>query len=109
MSSNRIFLGLELPYAMGTLIYSVRGDSAYSGQGDVIAKHALRATDFTNNKGARNRPLSVEDKSKNRTKSKVRAKVEHPFLILKRIFGFNKVRYRGLDKTPTGCLLRAGW
>jgi IS5 family transposase len=28
----------------------------------------------------------------------VRAKVEHPFRILKRIFGFDKVRYRGLAK-----------
>jgi len=28
----------------------------------------------------------------------VRAKVEHPFRILKRIFGFEKVRYRGIRK-----------
>lgn len=74
------------------------GDSAYSGQGGVRRAHAPAATDFTNRKGSRNRPLSDRDKEKNRTKSKVRAKVEHPFLILKRIFGFNKVRYRGLDK-----------
>ncbi len=86
----------------------VWGDSAYSGQGDVIAEHAPRAKDFTNNKGARNRPLSVEDKSKNRTKSKVRAKVEHPFLILKRIFGFNKVRYRGLDKNANRLFVACG-
>src|SRR5437868_4842804 len=32
------------------------------------------------------------------TKSKVRAKVEHVFRILKRVFGFTKVRYRGLFK-----------
>ena len=31
-------------------------------------------------------------------KARVRAKVEHPFRILKRIFGFDKVRYRGLKK-----------
>jgi len=31
-------------------------------------------------------------------KARVRAKVEHPFRILKRIFGFEKVRYRGLKK-----------
>ena len=39
-------------------------------------------------------------KKKNRSKSSVRAKVEHPFRILKRIFGFgfDKVRYRGLAK-----------
>jgi IS5 family transposase len=28
----------------------------------------------------------------------VRAKVEHPFLVIKRVFGFAKVRYRGLAK-----------
>jgi len=33
-----------------------------------------------------------------RTKSKVRAKVEHCFGVIKRVFGFSKVRYRGLDK-----------
>jgi len=38
------------------------------------------------------------DRVKNRTKSKVRAKVEHPIGIIKRIFGFAKVRYRGLTK-----------
>jgi transposase, IS5 family len=28
----------------------------------------------------------------------VRAKVEHCFFVIKRLFGFNKVRYRGLSK-----------
>ena len=37
-------------------------------------------------------------KKKNRSKSSVRAKVEYPFRILKRVFGFDKVRYRGLAK-----------
>ncbi len=37
-------------------------------------------------------------RAKNQSKSSVRAKVEHPFRILKRIFGFDKVRYRGLAK-----------
>ena len=35
---------------------------------------------------------------KNRTKARVRAKVEHPFRILKRVFGFVQVRFRGLKK-----------
>jgi hypothetical protein len=37
-------------------------------------------------------------KAKNRVKARVRAKVEHAFRILKRIFGFEKVRYRGIKK-----------
>jgi hypothetical protein len=40
--------------------------------------------------------VDEEAKRKNTTKSRVRAKVEHPFRMLKRIFGFDKVRYRGL-------------
>jgi len=86
----------------------VYGDSAYAGQGDVIREHAPKAKDFTNQKGCRNRPLSEEDTAKNRTKSRVRAKVEHPFLVLKRIFGFNKVRYRGLDKNANRLFVACG-
>lgn len=76
----------------------VWGDAAYTGQNNVIRRHAPRASDFTHEKGTRHRPLSDEQKEKNRTKSRVRAKVEHPILVLKRIFGFTKVRYRGLMK-----------
>ena len=42
--------------------------------------------------------MTGKDRAKNRTKSKVRARVEHPFLIIKRIFGFVCVRYRGIAK-----------
>jgi IS5 family transposase len=38
------------------------------------------------------------EKAKNRNKSRVRAKVEHVFGVIKNIFGFRKVRYRGLAK-----------
>jgi hypothetical protein len=41
------------------------------------------------------------ERAKNRAKSKVRAKVEHPIGIIKRVFGFAKVRYRGLKKHPS--------
>ena len=42
--------------------------------------------------------MNEEERARNRTKSSVRAKVEHPFLILKRIFGFAKTGYKGLAK-----------
>ena len=86
----------------------VWGDSAYAGQGDTIRERAPNAKDFTNQKGCRNRPLSDDDKAKNKTKSKVRAKVEHPFLILKKAFGFTKVRYRGLEKNATRLFVACG-
>ena len=37
-------------------------------------------------------------RSTNRNKSRIRAKVEHAFGVIKRVFGFVKVRYRGLAK-----------
>ncbi|POC98142.1 hypothetical protein BKM16_27295 [Pseudomonas amygdali pv. morsprunorum] len=32
------------------------------------------------------------------TKAQLRAKVEHPFRVIKRQFGYTKVRFRGLAK-----------
>jgi IS5 family transposase len=86
----------------------VWGDSAYAGQGDTIREHAPNAKDFTHHKGSRHCPLSEEDRARNRTKSKVRAKAEHPFRILKRVFGFAKVRYRGLEKNATRLFVACG-
>lgn len=86
----------------------VWGDTAYTGQGKVISEHAPRARDFTNKRARRNHPLNDKDRATNRTKSKVRAKVEHPFLVLKRVFGFDKVRYRGLDKNAERVFVACG-
>jgi len=76
----------------------VWGDSAYAGQQDALKAAAPKAKDFTQKKGCRYRKLSDVDRAKNHTKSKVRAKVEHVFGVMKRQFGYQKVRYRGLDK-----------
>jgi transposase, IS5 family len=76
------------------------GDSAYHGrsQRERLRKIAPQAKDFTNQPAYKNRPLSEAARQANRRKSAVRAKVEHPFLRLKRLWGFAKVRYRGLAK-----------
>ena len=76
----------------------VWGDSAYRGQGKVIREVAPRAREFIQEKGSFRRPLSEAQRARNRTRSKVRSKVEHPFQIMKRVFGFTQVRYRGLVK-----------
>jgi len=76
----------------------VWGDRAYAGQRPAITAAAPGARDFTHRKAYRNRPLSPADHARNRTKSTVRAKVEHTIGVIKRIFGFTKVRYRGLAK-----------
>jgi IS5 family transposase len=76
----------------------VWGDSAYVGQTEVIRSVAPKASDFTQAKASRYRQLTDTERSKNRNKSRVRAKGEHPFLVIKRIFGFAKVCYRGIAK-----------
>ncbi len=82
----------ELLHGQETRVW---GDSAYSGQRDVIRQHAPKAKSFIQANAHR---LSEAERARNRTKSKVRAKVEHAFLVIKRIFDWAKVRYRGLAK-----------
>jgi IS5 family transposase len=80
----------------------VYGDSAYASQKDLIASKAPKAKDFTNER-VRNRSGEIDKvkRSKNRNKSKIRARVEHVFAVVKRLWGFGKVRYRGLTKNAT--------
>jgi IS5 family transposase len=77
----------------------VWGDGAYQGQTGVIRECAPGARDFTQRR-CRYKGQIVDEVAwaKNRTKSKVRAKVEHVFQVMKLKFGFVKVRYRGLKK-----------
>jgi IS5 family transposase len=80
----------------------VYGDNAYSSQKELIASKAPQARDFTNAR-ARNHRGEVDEttRSKNRHKSRIRARIEHVFGVIKRLWGFSKVRYRGLAKNAT--------
>ena len=80
----------------------VYGDSAYASQKQLIAGKAPRAKDFTNAR-VRNRKGEADEatRAKNRNKSRIRARVEHVFCVVKRLWGFSKVRYRGLAKNAT--------
>jgi transposase, IS5 family len=76
----------------------VWGDQAYKGQTAVLREHAPNARDFTNRRYRYRGVINEVEKARNRTKSRVRAKVEHCFGVIKGVFGFTKVRYRGLEK-----------
>jgi IS5 family transposase len=76
----------------------VWGDQAYRGKTALIREHAPHAQDFTNRRHRHCGQVDEVERAKNRTKSKVRARVEHPIGVIKRIFGFCKVRYRGIAK-----------
>ena len=85
----------QLLHGQETRVY---GDQAYRGQTAVIRQHAPRAQDFTNRRYRHNGHVDEVEREKNRTKSKVWAKVEHVIGVIKCVFGFTKVRYRGLFK-----------
>ena len=79
----------------------VYGDSAYASQQELIASKAPNAKDFTNQRVRKADQVDEVQRRKNRNKSKVRARVEHVFAVVKRLWGFTKVRYRGLQKNAT--------
>ena len=76
----------------------VWGDGGYQGQTKKIREAAPNAQDMTSRRVKTKAGVDEGEKRKNRTKARVRAKVEWPFRVLKRVFGFVKVRYRGLKK-----------
>jgi IS5 family transposase len=86
----------------------VWGDQAYRGQREAIRQVAPAAQDFTNRRCKHRGVVDEAEKAKNRTKSRVRAKVEHPFLVIKRVFGFACVRYRGLEKNAHRLFVTCG-
>ncbi|MDX8384586.1 MAG: IS5 family transposase [Ghiorsea sp.] len=98
VTSANVHDSRELPKLLHGNETRLYGDSAYANQKEVLKQSAPKAKDFTNKRAYRNTPLSEADKETNRRKSQVRAKVEHPFRPFKSIFGFAKVRYRGLMK-----------
>ena len=79
----------------------VYGDSAYASQKALIADKAPKAHDFTNQRTRRAGEDEEVQRGKNRNKSKVRARVEYVFAVVKRLRGFTKVRCRGLQKNAT--------
>ncbi len=89
----------------------VWGDAGYQGVGkrpenedrDVVWKTAM--------KPGKRRLLdkSGPAEAAEKRKASVRAKVEHPFLYVKRHFGYDKVRYRGLAKNTQRIALLLGF
>lgn len=78
----------------------VYGDSAYASQKELMQGKAPRAKDFTNERVRQRKDGEVDEakRTKNRNKSKIRARVKHVLAVVKRLWGFAKVRYRGLAK-----------
>jgi IS5 family transposase len=87
---------------------AVWGDSAYASQQELIASKAPQARDCTNQRVSGSGIAAELERIGNRIRSKVRSRVEHVFAVVKRLWGFAKVRYRGLAKNATRAFVVTG-
>jgi transposase, IS5 family len=85
----------DLLHGQETVIY---GDRAYISEELRQAYEADGVRWRIQLRARRNAPLSERERRWNRSRSKVRARVEHIFQIIKQVWGHRKVRYRGLAK-----------
>lgn len=70
------------------------GDSACVSQKTLIGSKAPKAKDFTNQRVRTGGEIGEAKRSKNHNKSKIRARLEHFFAVVQRLWGFAKMRYR---------------
>jgi IS5 family transposase len=75
----------------------VFGDQAYWNESHRQSAQALGIRYRVNRRASR-RPLTEYQRALNRLRSRARARCEHVFHVVKHLWGFNKVRYRGLAK-----------
>ncbi len=87
---------------MGQLLHGqereVFGDQAYWSQSHRQGARARGIRYRVNRRPNPGRPLSRLERRLNRLRSATRARGEHAFHVVKRLWGFTKVRYRGLAK-----------
>ncbi len=77
------------------------GDGAYWNAADRRSFREVGVRYRVNRRGHRSKPLNEYWKRLNHQRSRVRAMGEHAFHVVKRLWGFAKVRYRGLAKNTT--------
>jgi len=88
----------QLPELMHGEERELYGDRAYWCEADRQAFQEAGVRYRVNRRGTSKTPLSDYWKDVNRSRSRVRAFVEHPFRVVKRQWGLEKTRYRGLAK-----------
>lgn len=86
------------------------GDSGYTGLDKRQDMKDCQARMEIAMKPGKRRQLDKDssDETIERIKAKIRAKVEHPFRLFKCVFGYTKVRYRGLAKNKARLNVMAG-
>jgi IS5 family transposase len=110
-AANRADIG-ELPNLLRESDQVVFGDAGYASDEYKRGARALgmvwRVQDKAKPKGSLGARLSGSQKKRNRRNSGIRARVEHLFRIVKRQFGYTKVRYRGLAKNAAQVMVLIG-
>jgi len=76
----------------------VFGDQAYWNESHRQSARALGIRYRINRRASRHRPLTEHERRINQLRSSARARCEHAFQVVKHLWGFSKVRYRGLAK-----------
>ena len=76
----------------------VYADAGYQGAATHLDEHHAVIEWRIAARKATLRSMAVPDREIESRKASIRARVEHPFLIIKRDFGFTKTRYRGIAK-----------
>lgn len=89
--------------------YRVWGDAGYQGIEKRDETKHLDVDWFISARPGKRKALKGAAEKLETIKASVRAKVEHPFRIIKQQFGYSKVRYRGLSKNTTRLYLLAGF
>ena len=86
------------------LAEEIFADQAYWSQAhrEAALKRGIRYR--INRRGSEHRPLSDHQRYINQTRSRRRARGEHAFHVVKRLWGYAKVRYRGLAKNTARLL-----
>jgi IS5 family transposase len=80
---------------------AVYGDRAYTSEKRKSEYEARGIRWCINRKACRHYQLSTEDKEYNHRQSQIRAKGEHAFRVVKHLWRYQKVRYKGLLKNAT--------
>jgi len=78
--------------------WAIYGDKAYANEVKGQEYEAQGIAWRVHRKGTRGKPLTKRDRSWNRRQSRTRARGEHAFRIVKHLWGYSKVRYKGLAK-----------
>jgi IS5 family transposase len=88
----------QLPALLHGEEQALYGDRAYWSEGDRQVCEAAGMRYRVNRRGTKQHPVSERWRRINRARSRVRARGEHAFHVVKNLWGFTKVRYRGLAK-----------